>query len=145
MSVINRPISFHATDAEPALALAIRWEIAATALLASAPAAALLNGEAPRLLSAALIVHIRSGAARAELALTLTRNEQHVIPLSGLIPATITHDANHIHIDAGDALHLTVRVDADDPVIRYARTSLLGSALALPGGVYDAPSLATGR
>ena len=145
MSVINRPISLHATDAEPALALAIRWEIAATALLASAPAAALLNGEAPRLVSAALIVHIRSGAARAELALTLTRNEQHTIPLTALIPATIARDADDIHIDAGDALHLSLRTGTGDPAILYARTSLLGSALALPGGVYDAPALAATR
>lgn len=142
MSAIIRTIPFPATAAEPELALAIRWEISPTALLGSAPAAAMVNGEATRLVSAALVWHIRSTSARAELALTLTRNERHTIPLTDLIPVTTTITSDDIHIDATDALHLSLRSGEGGPAILYARTPLLAATLALPGGVYDAPAIA---
>jgi hypothetical protein len=147
MSATTRPISFLTRDAapDPALALTIRWEISPRALLASAPAAALLNGEAPRLVSAALLWHIDHASARAELSLELTRSERHSIPLTGPIAATIARDSESIHIDADGALHLSLRPTQGDPAILYARTPLLAAALALPGGVYDAPSIARPR
>ena len=145
MSAIIRHIPLHATAREPELALAIRWDISPAALLGSATAAALLNGEAPRLVSAALLWHIRGTTARAELALTLTRNERHTIPLTGPLPITTSITAGDIHIDAADALHLSLRHGSGDPAILYARTSLLAATLALPGGVYDAPAIVTTR
>ncbi len=145
MSAIIRHIPLHATAREPELALAIRWEISPTALLGSATAVALLNGEAPRLVAAALLWHIRGTTARAELALTLTRNERHNIPLAGPLPITNTITSGDIHIYAANTLHLSLRQGEGDPVILYARTSLLATTLALPGGVYDAPAIVPTR
>ena len=144
MSATIRPISLHTREPAPSvLALSIRWEISPRALLASAPAAALLNGEAPRLAAAALIWHISETTARAELALELTDKSRHSIPLAVPTPITINRhsDSNLLHIAAADILHLTLRDHADEPAILFARTSLLAGELALPGGVYDAPAL----
>ena len=151
MSTTTRPISLHTREPAPAaIALTIRWEISPRALLASPPAAALLNGEAPRLAAAALLWHITSTTARAELALELTDKSHHAIPLTDALPITTIRlpDAGLIHIDAAseggtDALHLTLRDRAGDSTILFARTPLLANALALPGGVYDAPTLHT--
>ena len=147
MSATIRPISLHTREPAPAArALAIRWEISPRALLACAPAAALLNGQAPRLAAAALVWHVNSNSARAELVLELNDSTRHIIPLTAAIPITTIRqpDSNLIHIDApapANTLHITLREHADKPAILFARTSLFAHPLALPGGVYDAPTL----
>ncbi len=143
MSATTHPIPLHIREPAPSvLALTIRWEISPRALLASPPAAALLNGQAPRLVAAALLWHITSTTARAELALELTDSSRHSIPLTDALPITTIRlsDADLIHIEVPNALHITLR-HTDAPAILFARTSLLASPLALPGGVYDAPTL----
>jgi hypothetical protein len=147
MSATIRPISLNAapneSDRAPFsrhAAIAIRWEINPGALLAS-PGAAILNGEAARLKFCALVWHIDRAAARAELSLELTGNEHHTIALIPPTPiARMTADALEA-IDAPGLLAVTLRYDGARPALLFARTTLLGGTLALPGGVYDAPTL----
>ena len=151
MSATTRPISLHTREPAPTtarpLALTIRWDISPRALLerGRVPLAACppVTNYNQRPTSAALLWHIDRLSARAELALDLTDAQRHAIPLSPAIPIAITRDpaTDLLHIDAADALHLTIRGHADEPILLFARTPLLTGALSLPGGVYDAPTL----
>ena len=143
MSATARPIS-PCTGARDGAArarrsLEIRWEISPAAVLASQPAAALLNGEAPRLRSCALVWRIEDRFAHAELVLQLAGGELHVIALVGHTPIERHQTPGIESIDAPGALSLTLRDDDKEPL--YARTTLLTDRLSLPGGVYDGPRL----
>ena len=128
-------------EAPCAAALAICWTISPTALLAS-PGAAILNGQAAKLRACALVVHVDHAVARAELAVELTTGERTVIPLAAPAPIERATDDIIESIEAPGLIALTLRTEGDAPAILYARTPLLEHALALPGGVYDAPTLA---
>lgn len=141
VSTTLRPISLFPTAPAPAarLALVIRWDISPTALLAS-PGAAILNGQAAKLRSVALICRVDDSTSCAELTLNLITGESHTITLSEnrrIQRATI---GDIEHIEAPGLLTLALH---DDRIL-YARTPLLTQVLALPGGTYDVPAIAAG-
>lgn len=141
MSATLRPISLFTAAGAPAArrTLVIRWEISPNALLAS-PGAAILNGQAAKLRSVALVCRVDESTSRAELALSLTTGESHTIALSEnrRIERTAIGDVEHIEVPG------LLTLAMHDEQILYARTPLLTQALALPGGTYDGPAIAAG-
>ncbi len=115
-------------------ALAVRWEISASALLVS-PGAAILNGQAAKLRACALVVRVERDVARAELDLELVGGEKSVIALGNAARVEWWEEGGMVAIDAAGVVAMTLRGDE----VMYARTPVLAGVLGLMGGVYDAP------
>ncbi len=134
-------------SARPGVICECLWDISPSALLAS-PGAAMLNGHAAKLKSAALSIRVEQPAnfttplVHATLVCELTDHTTDRLPMTPPhgVPCRITTDAatSLTLIDAEHTLSLTLR----DKTILYARTPLLTTKLALPGGVYDVPRIA---
>jgi hypothetical protein len=124
----------------------VRWPISAPALLGS-PAAARLNGHAPRLASCELtlrvLIEAGHAAVHAALDVTLSGGERESIPVlsPGGAPAQVLDEGSRVHVDAPGVLAATLLRTPDGLTLAYARTPLLAATLGLPGGVYDAPTL----
>lgn len=114
--------------------LTLRWHVNAHALREARPAPLSgLNGRRERISLATLEWVIDDDLAAASLRLGIG-DEDLVLPLAEVRGRWVT-DGEREHADFGDSLRIT-RLHGRTV---WARTDLLGRALALRGGVYEGP------
>jgi hypothetical protein len=118
-SAVHSPVRVQA-----AMDLAVAWPVSRDAVLASTAKVAAPIGEDLRLVW-------KVSGEEAACVLTDGRAECRVV--SAIAVTRITSDGIE-HVDAGEALSLTVR----NGIVLYARTNAF-SLLGIPGGRYGAP------
>jgi hypothetical protein len=118
--------------------LIVGWEISPDAIRGLAlPTITAMNGQAAAISGARLEWRLGLDRAAAVLRLRAAGGEV-VIPLLDSTPAQVRRDDQGlVHVVAGEALTLALRGHR----LVYARTTLLGGLLGLPGGVYDRPTI----
>lgn len=138
-TLTHQPTSSQPCAAGSSQEIVVAWEISPEAIRACPLAGVVaLNGQASRIRQARLEWHISGESADAKLLLDLSGERREISLASSRLISRDDQNAQMRHVDVPGLLTLSIR--RCDERVAYARTSLLQSALALPGGVYDIPT-----